>query len=123
MSAEIKDEKSLQDIEKNFIYNANFDKENVRRFLNLDGERSMIGGKLPVWEVIRLAEMLERGGDLTGKDVETLRSSISREDNPFEKKICSKHGEWYHDVFGCMHHDHIKPPQIDKPPGDKVCKD
>lgn len=117
MTREIEDEEIV------FQYNSNFDDSRVRRLLELDSEdRNHKNKYITPGERIRLGLLLQRVNKLTPDDVEKLRSEVSIGDNPIEKKECPVHGEWYHDAFGCLHHDHTNPHPSDQPPIDKVCK-
>jgi hypothetical protein len=108
------------DVEKEIEYRANYNPAPIKRMLGLDGSQPMT--TLPIFEKIRLGQMLQRADYLSSEEVIALRQQIPVEENPFEKKHCSEHGVWYHDAFGCMHHDHTDPHHTDLPPIDRVCK-
>ena len=102
-------------VELDVEYRGKFNPEPSRMLLCLDTDRK---STLPPIEQIRLGNLLLRGGYLFAHDLIKLRREISTEDNPQEKRVCVKHGEWYHDSFGCLHHDHTNPHPTDRPPID-----
>lgn len=120
MTLETGNKKPLEDLGHGITYNPNFDMGNLRRFLGLDGHNGIY---LNIQERKRQFQMLVRNDGLRDGDLETLRAGTPKKDNPYKKRVCPTHGMWYHDAFGCMHHDHSHPGSRDSSRIDKVCKD
>jgi len=116
---------SLEELERRFIYSdKNVDVKSVRTTIGLDFNGSgQINPNLPIEEKVRQYSLLKRLGALRDGDLEAFRSSTKHEENPWQIKNCPEHGAWYHDVFGCMHHEHTDGLHSDLPPMDKAPRD
>lgn len=106
-----------------FEYKSVCNVSRIREFLHLDKEESSYGKLPPLFEQARLSGILERHGALSSEDKIILRKRFKPEENPLRRDICETHGDWYHDAFGCMHHDHTDTHHSDLPPAYRVCKE
>ena len=103
-------------------YKGSYNPSPIKRMLGLENGLQ-INVSIPSWEKLRLGLMLQRANYLTSDEIIILRDQIPHEDNPWEKRGCQRHGEWYHDAFGCMHHEHIDGKRSDRRPIDRAPKD
>jgi len=112
-------------IKVNFLYRGDFDPEPLRNILGFNGQKPVL--KFPIEERLRELQLLTRGGYLRKGELALFRGQLTKEENPpdgWEIKRCPDHGNTYHDVVGCMHHEHddgVK--HSDLPPIDRAYKE